>query len=149
MRNVLLILILAGSMLAGTSCATVQPVLPENVKWVDLPALPGAKLAVLAGDPAKPGLSAYRVWFPANYQIPAHFHPVAENVTVISGTIYVGMGDKLEMAKGTAYPAASFAVMPANMRHYAWTKEETVIQINIVGPTSTTFVNPADDPRKK
>ncbi len=149
MRKLSLTLILAGSMLAATSWATAQPVLPDNVKWVDNPALPGAKQAVLAGDPAKPGLTAYRVRFPANFQVPAHYHPVDENVTVISGTIHVGMGDKMDMAKGTAYPAGSFSVMPANMRHYAWTKEETVVQVNIVGPTGITFVNPADDPRKK
>ena len=123
--------------------------MPENVKWVDVPALPGAKLAVLVGDPAKPGLSTYRVWFPANYQIPAHFHPVDENVTTISGTIYIGLGEKLDMTKGTAYPAGSFATRPANSRHYAWTKDETVIQAHIVGPGGITFVNPADDPRKK
>ena len=149
MWNVLLILILAGSMLAGTSCATVPPVLPENVKWVEPSAVPGAKLAVLAGDPAKPGLTTYRVWFPANHQVPAHVHPVDENVTVVSGSIYLGMGDKLDMTRGTAYPAGSFVVVPANHRHYAWTKEETVVQIHLTGPTGMTFVNPADDPRKR
>lgn len=149
MRKLLLTLILVGSMLAGASCATVQTALPENVKWAAFPPLLGAKLAVLAGDPTKPGLTTFRLWFPANYQVPAHFHPVTENVTVISGTIHVGMGDKLDMAKGTAYPAGSFAAVPADHRHYAWTKDETIIQIHIVGPTSMTFVNPADDPRKK
>lgn len=149
MRKLLLTLILVGSMLAGASCATVQTALPENVKWASSPTLPGAQFAVLAGDPTKPGLTTVRVWFPANFQVPAHFHPVTENVTVISGTVYVGMGDKLDMAKGTAYPAGSFSTMPADHRHYAWTKDETIIQIHIVGPTGITFVNPADDPRKK
>jgi len=149
MRKSLLTLILVGSMFAVASCATVPPVLPENVKWVEPAALPGAKLAVLAGDPAKPGLSTYRIWFPANFQIPAHFHPATENVTVVSGTIYVGMGDKIDMTKGMGYPVGSFAVVPANHRHYAWTKEETVVQIHLEGPTAITFVNPADDPRKK
>ena len=149
MRKMSLALMVLGLVLAVASCATVQPVLPANVKWVDSPTLPGAKVAVLDGDPTKPGPTAYRVWFPANFQIPAHYHPVNENVTVISGTIYSGHGDKLDMTSGTAYPAGSFYVMAPNMRHYGWTKEETVVQVNFVGPISTTFVNPADDPRKK
>lgn len=150
MWNVLLAVILAAATLLGTSCATVPPVLPENVKWIDPPVLPGAKLAILSGDLGKPGLSTYRIWFPANYKVPPHFHPVGENATVISGTIYLGHGEKFDMAKGTAYSAGSFAVVPANMRHYAWTTtEEAVIQIHIIGPTGITFVNPADDPRKK
>ena len=149
MRRVLIVLMVIGSMFAVASCATVPPVLPENVKWVEPAALPGAKLAVLAGDPAKPGLTTYRIWFPANFQIPAHFHPVTENVTVVSGSIYLGMGDKLDMTKGTVLPVGSFGLVPANHRHYAWTKEETVVQIHLEGPTGITFVNPADDPRKK
>lgn len=149
MRKSSLTLILVGSMLAVTACATVPPVLPEQAKWIDPPVLPGAKLAVMSGDPSKPGLSTYRIRFPANYQVPAHYHPVDENVTVISGTIYLGHGDKLDMAKGTGYPAGSFLTMPGNMRHSAWTKEEAEIQIHLVGPTAITFVNPADDPRKK
>ena len=149
MRRVLMVLMVIGSMFAVASCATVPPVLPENVKWVEPATLPGAKLAVLVGDPAKPGVTTYRIWFPANSQVAAHYHPVAENVTVISGTVYLGHGDKLDMAKGTAYPAGSFFNVPADMRHYAWTKEETVIQVHLGGPTGMTFVNPADDPRKK
>lgn len=149
MGKALLTLVLAASMLAGTSCAMAPPVLPDNVKWIEPPTLPGAKLAVLAGDPAKPGLSVYRIWLPANYKVPAHFHPVDENVTVISGAAYLGMGDKFDMTKGTRYPAGSFRVVPANTRHYAWTEEEAVVQVHLMGPTGITFVNPADDPREK
>lgn len=149
MPRTLLALILAAFMLAATSCATAPPVLPEHVKWVEPPTLPGAKLAVLDGDPSKPGPSTYRISFPANYRIPAHYHPVTEAVTVISGNIYLGHGDKPDSTKGTKYPAGSFATVPANMRHYGWTTEEAVVQISITGPTGMTFVNPADDPRKK
>lgn len=151
MRRVLTTLLVVVATFTATSCAMAPgPALPGNVKWTEPPTLPpGAKLAVLAGNPSQPGLSTYRLSFPANYKVPAHFHPVTENVTVVSGTIYLGMGDKLDMSKGTAYPAGSFATVEGNMRHYAWTKEEAVIQIHLVGPTGITYVNPADDPRKK
>lgn len=151
MRRVVMALLVAVSSLAAVSCATApSPVLPANVKWVEPPTLPGAKLAVLDGDPTKPGLTTYRIWFPANSKVAAHWHPVAENVTVVSGTVYLGLGDKLDPAKGTAYSAGSFFTVPANTRHFAWTgADEAVVQVHIVGPTGMTFVNPADDPRKK
>lgn len=113
MRRVLTTLLVVVATFTATSCAMAPgPALPGNVKWTEPPTLPpGAKLAVLAGNPSQPGLSTYRLWFPGNYKVPAHFHPVTENVTVVSGTIYLGMGDKLDMSKGTAYPAGSFATV--------------------------------------
>jgi hypothetical protein len=30
-----------------------------------------------------------------------------------------------------------------------WTSEETIGQVHSIGPWSVTYVNPADDPRKK
>ena len=42
--------------------------------------------------------------------------------------------------------AAEFA--PAHMNHYAWTSEDTVIQVHGQGPFAITYVNPADDPSK-
>jgi hypothetical protein len=50
---------------------------------------------------------------------------------------------------GQAIPAGGFASVPATHPHSAWTTEETLIQVHGVGPTDITFVNPADDPRKK
>lgn len=81
--------------------------------------------------------------------MPAHFHPVVENVTVLSGTFHVGMGDKLDPAKGERLTAGGFVSVPAGHRHYAWTTSETVIQVHGVGPTGITFVNAADDPRRR
>src|SRR5207245_1493454 len=115
MRNELLFLLVVSSILGATSCATApSPVLPANFQWVDSQVLPGAKVAILAGNPARPGFSMWRSSFPANYQVPAHHHSVTEYVTVISGTIYNGGGEKLDIAQGTAYPAGSFFVNPAN-----------------------------------
>jgi len=126
-------------------------VTPGDVQWTDGPAsLPaGSKAAVIEGDPKNPGLFTMRVKLPANYKIPAHWHPADEHVTVISGTFNMGLGEKFDTSKGKALSVGSFAVMPAKTTHFAFTKEESVIQLHGIGPWTITYVNPADDPRKK
>lgn len=128
-----------------------QPVdlTPEAMQWKDAPpAFPrGAQMAVLSGDPQKPGPFTIRLKAPAGYKVPPHWHPEDELVTVISGAIYLGMGDEFDESKGKAHSPGSFAAMPAGMHHFAWTRGETIIQINGIGPWGITYFNPADDPR--
>jgi Domain of unknown function (DUF4437) len=113
------------------------------------PALPkGAQIAVVTGDPSKEGLYVIRLKVLAGYKVPAHIHPNDENVTVISGTFNIGMGDKLDESKGHAVKAGGFAKAPKGMQHFAFFTEDTVIQIHGLGPQGITYVNPADDPRK-
>lgn len=122
---------------------------PADLKWVDVPSLPsGAKLAIIEGPLNEAVPFTFRLQFPANYQIPAHWHPAVERVTVISGTINMGVGDKLDRQKTKALGPGSMAIMQAKTNHFVWTKEETVVQLNGTGPWGITYVNPADDPRK-
>jgi hypothetical protein len=72
-----------------------------------------------------------------------------ERVTVISGTFYMGVGDKLDMKKPMALSPGSMMIIQPKTNHFAWTKEEVVVQLNGTGPWAVTYVNPADDPRKK
>jgi quercetin dioxygenase-like cupin family protein len=122
----------------------------DSIEWAAAPpALPkGAQIAVLFGDPAKDGQFVYRLKVPAGYKVPAHMHPNDENVTVLSGTLHIGTGDKLDETKGEALEAGGYVHMPQGMHHYAWFSQDTIIQLNGVGPTGVTYVNPADDPRK-
>ena len=124
---------------------------PSEIKWGDAPPMvpKGAKLAVLYGDPNKDGLFVVRAKLPANYRIAAHSHPTDEVVTVLSGTLFVGMGDKLAPASAKAFPAGSLVVAPAKTNHYVLTKQPTVIEVTAMGPLQFTYVNPADDPSKK
>jgi hypothetical protein len=124
---------------------------PDDIKWMPAPpALPaGAKAAVLSGDPSKAGPYVIRAKLPDGYKIPPHWHPTDENVTVIHGTLMVGKGDKFSAAASEALPAGSFMRMPKDMRHFAWTKGETIIQVHGMGPFDINYVNAADDPRKK
>jgi quercetin dioxygenase-like cupin family protein len=124
-------------------------VMAADMQWVDAPPSvpPGAKLAVLDGDPKQPGQFTARFQFPANYKIMPHTHPSDEHVTVISGKLNLGMGEKFDQSVSREMPANSFAVMPAGMVHFAWAGEPTVIQIHGTGPFEIKYVNPADDPR--
>jgi hypothetical protein len=120
-----------------------------EVKWKDGPgSLPaGAKFAVLEGDPAKEGPFVMRLWFPDGYRIPPHWHPKVERVTVLSGTFNLGMGEKFDQSATREMTAGTFGFWPAGMRHFAWAKGETVLQLHGIGPWMITYVNPADDPR--
>jgi quercetin dioxygenase-like cupin family protein len=122
---------------------------PAQLSWGEgPPALPkGALMAVLSGDPGKPSEYTLRAKLPAGYKIAPHWHPTDEHVTVISGTVAFGMGDKAVAAEMKDLPAGGFAVMPANMHHYFAAKTAAIIQVHGVGPFAITYINPADDPR--
>lgn len=126
-------------------------VAPQEMKWADLPSLPpGAKISVLEGPMSEAVPFTARLKLPANYRIPAHWHPATERVTVLSGTFYMGMGEALDTSKGLAVPAGGFAVMQPKTPHFAYTTTEPVeLQLHSTGPWGVTYINPADDPRKK
>lgn len=125
-------------------------VAPKDLKWDDVPALPpGAKVAVIEGPMDQATPFTIRLKFPANYKIPAHWHPAIEHVTVLSGTLNIGIGDKLDATKTQPLSAGSMAIMPPKTNHFAWTKKATVVQVHGVGPWGVTYVDPANDPRKK
>ena len=133
-----------------TWAADPMTIAPKDLKWEDVPILPpGAKVAIIEGplDQAAPFILRFK--FPANYKVPAHWHPAVEHVTVLSGTLHMGTGDKLDTKKTHAVPAGGVVIIPAKTNHFGWTKEATVVQVHGVGPWGITYVDPADDPRKK
>ena len=83
------------------------------------------------------------------FQIPAHTHPNDENVTVLSGSFNIGTGDKLDEKKGALIKVGGYSYVAKGMTNYAWFTEETVLQLHGIGPQGITYVNAADDPRKK
>lgn len=123
---------------------------PADLKWVDVPSLPaGAKITVVQGPMNEAVPFTARIKLPANYNLPAHWHPAIEHVTVISGTFNMGTGEKLDRSQTTALAPGAMAIMQVGTRHFAWTKEETVVQIHGTGPWGINYVNAEDDPRKK
>ncbi|MFH5927224.1 cupin domain-containing protein [Roseomonas xinghualingensis] len=126
-------------------------VAPQDIRWAaGLPSLPrGSEVAVLYGNPAMEGPFAMRLRFPADYRIPAHSHPGAEVVTILSGTFGIGMGSGADKGKTQAIPAGGFVALPPNSPHFAFIEEPTVVQINSIGPWAVNYVNTNEDPRKQ
>jgi quercetin dioxygenase-like cupin family protein len=124
---------------------------PGDVKWKEGPPslAPGAKFAVLEGDPSKEGLFTMRLWLPDGFKIQPHSHPAVEHITVMSGEFHVGMGERFDATTGSTLAQGTFAFLGAEMKHFAWAKGDTVLQLHGVGPWQINYVNPADDPRKK
>jgi quercetin dioxygenase-like cupin family protein len=154
MRNI----IIASTILAGISCPVLaqdhkaRAMMPDALQWGPAPPMlpKGVQIAVLAGDPGKKGPFVVRLKIPAGQKIPAHQHPSAEGVTVISGDFRFGMGDKLDESKAEKLAPGGFVDLPANMNHYAFSGGgEVIVQINSEGPFEIKYVNPADDPSKK
>jgi quercetin dioxygenase-like cupin family protein len=139
---------------AGSFAQETQPVEmrlcpPTSMEWKAGPAAipPGAKMAVLEGDPTKEGPFVVRFQLPDGYHIPPHTHPKTERVTVISGNLYLATGETLDRNSAKQLPAGSFGYWPAGMKHAGWSEGETIIQLHGIGPWQINYVNPADDPR--
>jgi quercetin dioxygenase-like cupin family protein len=162
-KSLLIVLLLAGVLLAQTTTtkkktkATAKPaaaptvLTPDKITWGDPPPVlaPGAKMAVLSGNPKGPGEFVVRLRMPDGYKIMPHWHPTQEDVTVISGEFRVAMGDTWDDSKLGALTPGSFAAVPARHRHYAQAHGDTEVQVNGMGPFKLYYVNPADNPAKK
>ena len=121
----------------------------KDIKWGAVPpVLPkGGKIAVLNGDPFKPGPFTLRLMMPANYKIAPHWHTKDENLTVISGTLGLGLDDKMG-GEVHDLKAGGYHYLPGKTHHYAIAKGQTVVQVSGDGPFDITYLNPADDPSK-
>lgn len=122
-----------------------------ELKWGEPPPVfeKGASFTVVSGDPGKTGLFVVRLRMPAGYKVAPHTHPTDEHVTVLSGTLALGMGGTFDKAAMKALPAGGYALLPADMRHFALATTATTIQVEGLGPFALTYVNPADDPSKR
>jgi quercetin dioxygenase-like cupin family protein len=148
------------SMMIALALLTAAPVLaadskqPEamsmnaaEIKWGDAPPdLPkGAQIAVLHGDPSKKAVFTIRLKMPAGYKIPPHWHSKDEQLTILSGSFILHMGDTMD-APGSTLAAGGFHFLPGKMHHAAETKGETILQLDGMGPFDIHYLNPADNP---
>lgn len=124
---------------------------PEDVEWRPGPGSfeRGAEFAVLEGDPSQPGLFTMQIRMPDGFAIAPHWHPGVERVTVLSGAFHLGHGERADRGAAQRLPAGSHFSLPPEMRHFAFTEGETVIQLSSIGPWEITYVNPEDDPRRR
>ena len=124
---------------------------PSDLKWGDAPpSLPrGARMAVVSGDPTKAQPFVIRAQMPAGYRIAPHWHPTDEHVTVLSGIVSLGMGEKFDQSALKDVPTGGYFVAPAEMRHFFMTRTAATIQVHGIGPFAVNYVNPADDPGRQ
>lgn len=118
---------------------------PAELKWKPVTWPKGLEITELLGSRSLPGPFVERIKLPPNFTHYPHFHPDDRTYTVLSGTLYVGYGEKLDPAKLKTLPVGSFHTEPAGMPHFMVTKEEgAIIQVTGTGTSGTTFIDPAD-----
>jgi anti-sigma factor ChrR (cupin superfamily) len=114
-----------------------------DLKWT--PIIKGCDLAAVSGDPNAEGTPfVVRLRCVDGAKIPAHWHPTDENVTVLKGTFLAGMGETFDETKMMTMNVGNFVTMPKEMRHFAMSKGETIVQVHGMGPFKVNWVNPAD-----
>jgi quercetin dioxygenase-like cupin family protein len=126
-------------------------ILPEDIEWKPFPAFPpAARLAVVVGEPTKPGPYTIRVKVPSGVKLMPHKHPEDRVYTVISGVFYIGVGDQFDADKLQAYAPGSVVVLPGDTHHFHWAKSgEYVTQVTAIGPLGLEYLDPNDDPREQ
>jgi quercetin dioxygenase-like cupin family protein len=118
----------------------VRVLTPANFKWAESPRAPGVQVAILSGDPNKPGPYVMRAKYPPNLVNPPHHHPLDEEITVLSGTWYLGHGETMDPAKAVALPPGTYLFEPAKTWHYLFTRTEPVeVEIRGMGPRANIF----------
>ncbi len=111
--------------------------------------VPGSAAMLLVGDPSKHEMFAARFRYPDGGRIGPHWHTASVHITVLSGTLMLGMGDVFDSTRAQAYGPGSFLVLEGGMHHYEWFRGEVTVHVEGVGPFWTVFVNPAEDPRPR
>jgi len=135
----------------GGAPAPHAMVTASAIKWVDPPPFlpPGARVAVMSGDPMQAGPFVVRLQVPAGYRVAPHWHPNTENITVFSGTIAMGLGETFDESALQDLSAGGFGLMPGEARHYFLARTASTFQVHGIGPFTVNYVNPADDPSRK
>ena len=126
-------------------------VAPGAITWENGPPSlpPGAQIAVVSGDPSQAQPFVIRARVPAGYRVPPHWHPTTENLTVLSGTVALGMGEQFNEGAMTDLGTGGFFTVPGDMRHSFLARTAATFQVHGMGPFAVNYVNPADDPSKK
>lgn len=129
----------------------LKTILPDNIEWKAFAAFPpSVRLAVIAGQPSKPGQYMIRVKVPSGVKLMPHRHSEDRIYTVISGVFYIGVGEEFKPDKLEAFPPGAVIVLPSNTPHFHWAKSgEYISQVTAIGPLGLEYVNSKDDPRKQ
>ena len=130
--------------------AIAQEAADSGLHWLVPPLLPpGARLAVVSGDPTIPGECTIRLVMPDGYRLPPHYHPSYEHVEIREGTLLAGMGDRLDPKQTHPLVAGDSATAPAGMHHFSIAKGRTVLSVTFTGPYTITYLRAEDAPQRR
>jgi len=137
---------LGASMAVPVWAEEYTAVMPSDIKWNDAPSIgPGAKTAVIDGDPKSTGSFVMRLKLPPKTKIRVHTHPADENVTILSGTLYFAAGDKFDTTTAKQFGPGSYFSIGKGKPMFAYTtNKETILQLNGNGPWGLTYLDPAE-----
>ncbi len=141
-----------GAFMAGPVwAAEYTAVMPPDIKWQDAPSIgPGAKTAVIDGDPKSSGPFVMRLKAPPKTTIKVHTHPTTENVTILSGTLYFAASDKFDPKLAKPFGPGSYCSIEKGKPMFAYTKDKEVIaQLHGNGPWGITYLEPKDSKKMK
>ena len=135
------LLIVSLPAVAAASAPAPTIITPSQVHWTAMPKASGVQMATLFGNPSASGPYIFRLRLQNGAKFPPHFHNDTERVTVISGTLLVGLGNTMNVSKMIALPAGSIVSIPAGVHHYAMARGLTILQLDGTGPFTMTAVH--------
>ncbi len=101
----------------------------------------GTFQANIVGDVERAGAYAAQTRLPAGLRIAPHFHPEDRIVLVMSGTLYVGYGEKFDETKMAVLAPGSVFTEPGKTPHFTWAKDgEVNLYVTGRGPSGTTWL---------
>lgn len=130
---ILLALIIASNIV----CSRPQPKSADQ--WQPVQSIPGALRRNLVGDSSHPGPFKYQLEVPAGSHAAVHRHSKEVHVKVLSGSIFIIIGEPIETSRGQRFTAGNVFVVPAQAWHEEWWEEKTVMEAEGVGPMETVY----------
>jgi hypothetical protein len=129
--------LLALLLLSNVACSG-SPETNSN-QWQPSQSIPGGFRRDLVGDTTQPGPFKYQLKVPAGARVAAHQHSKDVNVKVLSGSIFIIIGEPLESSRARRFAAGSVFVVPAGALHNEWWDEESVLEAEGIGPMETVY----------
>ena len=134
----ILCVILMLLLLSSVACAGSSPLHSTNAnQWQPHRNIPGVLRRDLVGDPTRPGPFKYQLKITAGTRVAAHQHSKDVNVKVVSGSMFINIAEPQESSRVQRFAAGSSFIVPAHAWHDEWWDEETVLEVEGVGPMDT------------
>ena len=109
----------------------------QGVRYAPMGSAVKAEAATVAGKQNAAGLYTIRVHVSRGGSIAPHTHPDVRILTVVSGEVYYGFGESVDMANAKLYRTGDVFTVPANAPHWAEASTSDVVyQEAGMGPTA-------------